>query len=211
MSDPGNRNLSWHGASQTRSEREARLGQKGCVLWLTGLSGSGKSTIARELEKRLVESGVWAYVLDGDNLRHGLNADLAFSAGDRDENIRRAGETAALFADAGMITIAAFISPYRAGRARAQAAADRLLGEGRWFDVHLAIDVDACRARDPKGLYEKADAGEIADFTGVSAPYEAPEAPALALRTGEEPVETCVAQVLKFLEDRGLIDPMRTP
>ncbi|MCH7863635.1 MAG: adenylyl-sulfate kinase [Proteobacteria bacterium] len=176
----------------TDEARWRRQGHQGGVLWLTGLPASGKSTLAFELELKLFEKGMQIYVLDGDNLRHGLNADLGFSPEDRTENIRRIGETAALFAGAGMIVITAFISPYRADRARARKAA-----EGYFHEIYLGASLDVCEKRDPKGLYAKARLGEIADFTGVTAPYEAPETPELLIDTGAMRVEESLA----ILED----------
>jgi len=163
-------NLTIHPGSVTVADRQKLLGQRGCVVWLTGLSGSGKSTIARALEAALTADGRLAYVLDGDNVRHGLNSDLGFSPDDRDENIRRLGEVAALLADAGVVTITAFISPYRAGRDRARAA----VGDDRFVEVFVDAPLDACRQRDPKGLYKKAQSGDIQQFTGIDAPYEPP-------------------------------------
>jgi adenylylsulfate kinase len=195
-------NLTWHEALVTRDDRERLLPQKGCVVWLTGLSGSGKSTIARSLEKRLIDEGRLAYVLDGDNVRHGLNANLGFSAEDRTENIRRVGEVAALFAEAGVITIAAFISPYRAGRDAARTAAP----EGRFLEVHLAVDVSVCEQRDPKNLYKKARAGEITGFTGIDAPYEQPVEPELAIDTSTVEPAGCVDAIYDLLNERGLLD-----
>jgi adenylylsulfate kinase len=195
-------NLTWHEALVTRDDRERLLPQKGCVVWLTGLSGSGKSTIARSLEKRLIDEGRLAYVLDGDNVRHGLNANLGFSAEDRTENIRRVGEVAALFAEAGVITITAFISPYRAGRDAARTAAP----EGRFLEVHLAVDVSVCEQRDPKNLYKKARAGEITGFTGIDAPYEQPAEPELAIDTSTVKPAGCVDAIYDLLNERGLLD-----
>src|SRR5690606_34801881 len=168
----------------TTAMREERNGHGGGVVWLTGLSGSGKSTLALELEKRLFDLGYQAYMLDGDNIRHGLNANLGFAPEDRAENIRRIGEVAALFSRMGAIAITAFISPYREDRARARAAAG-----GRFHEIHIKADVATCEARDPKGLYKKARAGEIPDFTGISAPYEEPEAPELVVDTTKLTVE----------------------
>ncbi|MFP4054284.1 MAG: adenylyl-sulfate kinase [Phycisphaerae bacterium] len=201
MSKPKADNLTWHNALVTREDRERLLPQKGCVVWLTGLSGSGKSTIARALEKRLLEGGHLAYVLDGDNVRHGLNANLGFSPEDRAENIRRIGEVAALFADAGVIVIAAFISPYRAGRDHAR----RVAPDGRFVEVFLDVDVNVCEQRDPKQLYKKARAGEIAGFTGIDAPYEKPPEPELAVDTSRRDLEGCVEAILRTLQERGLI------
>lgn len=198
---PASENVVWSPGAVTPADRAGVLGQRGCVVWLTGLSGSGKSTLAQAAEKRLIEAGQAAYVLDGDNVRHGLNGDLGFSPADRDENIRRVGEVAALFADAGLITLVSFISPYRAGRDRARAAA----GEDRFFEVFVDTPVQECEKRDPKGLYRKARAGEIAEFTGISAPYEPPEKPALHLKTAGRSVDECVNELVELLIDRGVL------
>jgi adenylylsulfate kinase len=165
------------------------------VVWFTGLSGSGKSTIANALERRLYDMGRHVYVLDGDNLRHGLCSDLGFSAKDRTENIRRAAEVARLIADAGLICLAAFISPLRADRDRARA----LLPAGHFFETYVATPVDVCRTRDPKGLYSRADRGELKDFTGVSAPYEVPRAPEIVLHPERDSVAISVGQILTAL------------
>lgn len=198
-------NLTWHGGIVTADDRRARLGLKGCVVWLTGLSGSGKSTIARALEARLVSEARAAYVLDGDNLRQGLNNDLGFSPKDRDENIRRVGEVAALLADAGLITITAFISPYQAARDRARQAA----GAAKFIEVFLDVPVEVCRQRDPKGLYAKAKAGKIAQFTGVDAPYERPRSPELVLDAARKGVRECVEIVHAFLAASGVLGVSR--
>jgi len=176
-------------------ERSGRAGHDGGVIWLTGLPGSGKSTLAFELERVLFESGRQVYVLDGDNVRHGLCADLGFSPAERQENIRRVGEVAALFARAGFIAISAFISPYRTDRQRARAAAS----ETSFHEVFVNADVATCEARDPKGLYKKARAGEIQDFTGVDAPYEAPEAPELTIDTAALSVEDSIAVLRDYV------------
>jgi adenylylsulfate kinase len=160
---------------------------------LTGLSGSGKSTLAKALEKRLVESGHLAYILDGDNIRHGLNRDLGFSAQDRTENIRRVAEVARLLNEAGVIVITAFISPYREDRAQAR----QIIGASRFAEIYVDAPLEVCESRDPKGLYKKARAGEIPQFTGISDPYEAPEAPELRLRTAEESVDQLVARLVE--------------
>ncbi len=199
MNRPKSDNITWNQATIGREQREEQLGQRGCVLWLTGLSGSGKSTVARAVETALLKRGRLAYVLDGDNLRHGLNADLGFSAEDRDENIRRVGEVAGLFADAGAITLVSFISPYRAARERARQAAP----EGRFLEIYLDVDLAECERRDPKGLYERVRAGEIKNFTGVDAPYELPTEPALVLRTAELSVSESVAAILDLLVEQG--------
>jgi bifunctional enzyme CysN/CysC len=174
-------------------ERAKRNGHPGAVLWFTGLSGSGKSTVGLELERQLFDEGWQAYLLDGDNLRHGLNADLGFAPEARTENIRRAAHVAALLADAGVLVIAAFISPYRVDREVARKAA------ASFHEIYFAADVETCRQRDPKGLYAKALAGEIADFTGVSAPYEPPLRPELVVDTTRLSVAEAVASVRQYL------------
>jgi len=196
-------------ASVSPADRAQLLGHKAAVLWLTGLSGSGKSTVAHAVEKALVAGGRLAYVLDGDNVRHGLNSDLGFSAEERKENIRRISEVAALFADAGLIVLVSFISPYRKGREVAR----KTIGAERFLEIHLDVPLEVCEARDPKGLYAKARAGEIADFTGVSAPFEAPENPDLKLQTGAQSLDESVRAVLDLLQERGVIggDGSRTP
>ena len=200
------RNLTFHHGLVSAADREALLGQRGCVLWLTGLSGSGKSTIARAVEKRLIEGGRLAYVLDGDNVRHGLNADLGFSDADRVENIRRIGEVTALFADAGLIAITAFISPFRADRDQARA----LLPGGRFIEVFIDAPIEVCEERDPKGLYRKAREGKISEFTGINSPYEPPEAAELVIPSGELSVDDAAAKVVQLLEARALIPPRST-
>ncbi len=195
------KNIVWTDGAVTAAARRRVLGQRGCLVWLTGLSGSGKSTLAEALELRLIAAGRAAYVLDGDNIRHKLNSDLGFSPDDRDENIRRIGEVGALFADAGLITIAAFISPYRAARDRARAAA----GEGAFIEIHLDTPLDTCEQRDPKGLYRKARAGEIRDFTGIDAPYEPPTTPELLLQTHTQSVGECVDAIVEYLTDAGFL------
>jgi adenylylsulfate kinase len=194
-------NIVWHQGAVTRADREQLNGHKGCTVWLTGLSGSGKSTIAVDLEKRLCERGVRAYILDGDNIRHGLNKNLGFSPEDRTENIRRIGEVAKLFTDAGTVTVTAFISPYRADRDQVRA----LMQDGDFVEVHVDCPVEVCEQRDVKGLYKKARAGEIKEFTGISAPYEAPQKPELVIKTSEQSVEQSAKQIVTYLEQRGLI------
>lgn len=191
----------------TAAERARLLGQRGCVVWLTGLSGSGKSTLASALEAALVAAGRAAYVLDGDNLRHGLNADLGFSPAERAENVRRAGEVAALFADAGLIAITSFISPYRADRAAARAA----VGTARFLEVFVDAPREVCERRDPKQLYRRARAGEIEEFTGVSAPYEPPLEPALTLDTARLDAAECVARLLGLLDGGGFLTATAPP
>jgi len=202
---PKSANLTESESQVSRAEREALLRHRAVTLWFTGLSGSGKSTLARALERALVARGVLAYVLDGDNVRGGLNADLGFSPEDRVENIRRIGEVAKLMNDAGVLVLTAFISPYRADRARARA----LLPAGAFLEVFVDAPLELCEQRDPKGLYRKARAGEIAEFTGVSAPYEPPTGPELRVATGARPLDACVAELLAFLEARGTIPPAR--
>lgn len=194
-------NIFWHGGDVTKEDRESALEQKGVVLWFTGLSGSGKSTVAREVEKKLFVAGHHAYVLDGDNIRFGLNKNLGFSPEDRTENIRRIGEVAKLFADAGVITLTAFISPYREDRDLARA----LLKEGEFIEIYVQCPVEECEKRDVKGLYKKARAGEIKEFTGVSAPYEEPAAPELVLDTAAAALEESAAEVISYLAAKGLI------
>ena len=171
------------------------------MIWLTGLSGSGKSTLANNLEQRLMQRGYHSYLLDGDNVRHGLNRDLGFSKDDRIENIRRIGEVAALFADAGLIVITAFISPFRADRALVRA----LVTEGEFVEVHVQASLEACEQRDPKGLYAKARAGVIRDFTGIDSPYEVPERPELVLDTERDSVDICLERLLGYLRERRIL------
>jgi adenylylsulfate kinase len=196
------RNLTWHAGRVTAERRVELLGQRGAVVWFTGLSGSGKSTLAMALEERLLLDGRLAFVLDGDNVRHGLNADLGFGDADRQENIRRVGEVARLFAEAGMIALAAFISPFRADRARVAERVGAL-----YLEVHVATPIEVCEVRDPKGLYQRARRGEIADFTGISSPYEPPEAPALTLDTGALTIDEAVDQLVDLLVQRGVFAP----
>jgi len=194
-------NIVWHQGAVTRDDRARVNGNKSCVVWLTGLSGSGKSTIAVALEKALWSRGVRSYILDGDNIRHGLNKNLGFSPADRTENIRRIGEGAKLFVDAGMLAITAFISPYRADRDQVRA----LVPDGDFVEVLVDCPLDVCEGRDVKGLYAKARAGQIPEFTGISAPYEAPLKPELTLETAKLSVDQSVAQVLGYLEGRGIV------
>jgi adenylylsulfate kinase len=196
-------NITWHEGHVTREERAILLRQKGCTLWFTGLSGSGKSTTAFTLEHALVQQGRLAYVLDGDNIRHGLNKNLGFSAADREENIRRIGEVAKLFADAGIITMTSFISPYRKDR---DLVRDLHVKAGLAFiEVYMATPIDTCEKRDPKGLYKKARAGELKGFTGIDDPYETPLAAELTLdATGLSPQEQ-TATIVSYLQERGII------
>ncbi|MFO7588440.1 MAG: adenylyl-sulfate kinase [Gemmatimonadota bacterium] len=195
-------NVHWHENHVLREDRERKQGHAGAVVWFTGLSGSGKSTLANELDWRLFERGVGSYVLDGDNIRHGLNSDLGFSPEDRTENIRRIGEVAKLFVDAGMVALTAFISPYREDRDRVRKLMAR---PGDFMEVHVHAPLEVCEERDPKGLYRKARAGEIPEFTGISAPYEEPTAPELVVNTAEVGVDGCVETVLALLVERGVV------
>lgn len=203
MAEQKSTNITWHAGQIGRADREKLLGQKGVTVWLTGLSASGKSTIAVAVEAALVERGRLAYVLDGDNVRHGLNKNLGFSPEDRTENIRRIGEVAKLFAETGVVVLTSFISPYRADRDSARALNDA----GDFLEVFVDADVATCEQRDPKGLYKKARAGEIPEFTGISAPYEAPEKPELVLDTAKLSVEESVAKLVGFLEEQGYLSP----
>lgn len=194
-------NVVWHEHTVKREEREQLLGQKGVVLWFTGLPSSGKSTVANALARRLHQEGRLCYVLDGDNVRHGLNKDLGFSPHDREENIRRISEVAALFADSGAITTTAFVSPYRKDRDFCR----QLLGPGRFFEVYVKTSVETCEERDPKGLYKKARNGVIPEFTGISAPYEAPLRPEITLETESLDVDAEVNIILDHLREKGII------
>lgn len=193
-----NNNLTLFTHHINASQRERRQGHTGAVIWLTGLSGAGKSTLAMAVEKQLFEAKMNAYVLDGDNLRHGLNSDLGFSAADRTENIRRVGEVAALFADAGIICITSFISPFRADRASAR----KCQGEGIFCEVYLSAALADCEIRDPKGLYRKARAGLIPEMTGINSPYEAPEAADLVLDTAHLSIEAASAKLFEYIVQR---------
>ena len=198
LSNRAQRNIVWHRGKVTPADRARLFRQEAATIWLTGLSGSGKSTVAFELEQALVSRGYPAYVIDGYNVRHGLNQELGFSPQDRKENIRRIAEVAKLFNDAGMMVITAFISPYQHDRAMAR----DIIGKDHFVEVHLATRLHVCEQRDPKGLYRKARQGEIAEFTGITAPYEAPENPALSLDTGSLSIEQSVAQILHKLAPR---------
>jgi len=193
-------NITWHEGHITKEDRERLNGHKSVVVWLTGLPSSGKSTIALAVEKALFDKACHTIVLDGDNIRHGLNKNLGFSPEDREENIRRIGEVAYLFTQAGVIAITAFISPYRADRDKARA----LAGDA-FFEVYLKCDLAICEQRDPRGLYKRARAGEIPEFTGISAPYEEPLNPELIVDTGKETPKESTAKVLALLKERGVI------
>lgn len=194
-------NIVWHQPTITRANRAARNGHQSAVLWFTGLSGAGKSTLAHAVEEKLHALGCNTYVLDGDNVRHGLCGDLGFSATERQENIRRIGEVAKLFADAGIIVLAAFISPYREDRRRVRA----LMAEGDFIEIYCSASLDVCEARDVKGMYKRARAGEIAEYTGISSPYDVPEQPELVVDTGKSTLDACVREVIDSLMERGVI------
>ncbi len=194
-------NIKWHHGKITKEDRTKLLNQKGATIWLTGLSGSGKSTIAVELEHALIENKHQAYILDGDNIRHGLNKNLGFSPEDRTENIRRIGEVAKLFTEANIITIAAFVSPYREDRDNVR----KLLGHGEFVEIYVKCSLEVCETRDTKGLYKKARAGEVKDFTGISAPYEEPLNPELTIDSSKLSVEESTREILNYLEEKGYV------
>jgi adenylylsulfate kinase len=194
-------NTTWHTATICREDRQQQNRHRSAVVWFTGLSGAGKSTLAHAVEERLYAMGCRTYVLDGDNVRHGLCGDLGFSAADRTENIRRIGEVAKLMVDAGVITLTAFISPFRADRDRVRAMAM----QGEFIEIYCHCPVEVCETRDVKGLYQRARTGEVKDFTGISSPYEAPLTPELTVDTATQPLAACVAQVLDYLHRCGLL------
>ena len=200
-STPRATNIVWHEASVDRAARADKRGHRSAILWFTGLSGSGKSTLANAVNAALFERGLGTYVLDGDNVRHGLCKDLGFSDADREENIRRIGEVAKLFLDAGVIVLTAFVSPFRADRDKAR----DLVEAGDFFEIFCAADLDVCESRDPKGLYAKARSGAIKEFTGISSPYEAPNTPELKIDTGAQDLAESVNVVIKALQDKGVI------
>ena len=196
-----NSHIKWQDYQIDAAKRAAIKGHQSAVLWFTGLSGSGKSTVANALEQTLVDKGIHTYLLDGDNVRHGLCADLGFSEADRTENLRRVGAVAGLMVDAGLLVLSAFISPYRSQRELVKS----LVPQGKFFEIHIATPLDVCEQRDVKGLYKKARAGEIRQFTGISDPYEAPLAPDLVLNTAESTLEQSVEQLLALLVEKGVI------
>ncbi len=204
---PKSSNTVWHHATVTRERRESANGHRGAAVWFTGLSGAGKSTLAHAVEERLHTLGYRTFVFDGDNVRHGLCGDLSFSTADRSENIRRIGEMVKLFVNAGVIALTAFISPFRADRERVRT----IVGEQDLLEVYCRCAIEVCEQRDVKGLYKRARAGEIRDFTGISSPYEAPEQPCLALDTGAQSLEQCVDQVIQLLRDRRVIPQAGMP
>ena len=194
-------NIKWHHGKITKEDRVKLLNQKGATIWLTGLSGSGKSTIAVELEHALIENRHQAYILDGDNIRHGLNKNLGFSPEDRTENIRRIGELAKLFTEANIITIAAFVSPYREDRDNVR----KLLNQGEFIEIYVRCSLEVCETRDTKGLYKKARAGEVKNFTGISAPYEEPLNPELTIDSSKLSVEESTREILNYLAGKGYV------
>lgn len=193
-------NIVWHQATVTRARRETQNGHRGAIIWFTGLSGSGKSTLAHAVEEALHQQGCRTFVLDGDNVRHGLCGDLGFSSKDREENIRRIGEMTKLFMEAGVIVFTAFISPYRADRERVRG----MVEHGDFMEIYCNTSIDVCESRDVKGHYKKARSGQIADFTGISSPYEVPENPELSVNTGTEKLDACVEQVIGAMLNRGI-------
>ncbi len=196
------RNIVWHSSTITKPDRHRMNGHKSAILWYTGLSGAGKSTLANKVEEKLFERGIHTYVLDGDNIRHGLNKGLGFSAEDRKENIRRIGEVSKLFVDAGAFVSTAFISPYQADREMVRT----IVEPGEFIEIYVHCPLDVCELRDPKGLYKKARAGEIKHFTGIDDPYEAPQNAELIINTAEKDLEECAAEIMKYLESNGYID-----
>ncbi len=196
-----NKNIVWQHSLVNKAERNLRSGHKSAVLWLTGFSGAGKSTLAHAIERRLFERNCATFVLDGDNVRHGLCADLGFSQKDREENIRRVGEMAKLFTEAGVIAITAFISPFVADRERVRS----ILPAGEFIEIYCRCPLEVCEDRDVKGLYAKARQGMIADFTGISSPYEPPVNPEIIVDTGTDTLDACVEQVLDYLQQHQII------
>ena len=198
---PASTNVVWHHATVTRERREAQNGHRGAIIWFTGFSGSGKSTLAHSVEEVLHQRGCRTFVLDGDNVRHGLCGDLGFSAKDRQENIRRVGEVAKLYLEAGVIILTAFISPFREDREQVR----NMVKAGDFIEVYCDAPIDICEARDVKGLYKMARAGQVMEFTGISSPYEAPEHPEVTVKTGLNELDRCVQQVLDTLIAYGVI------
>ncbi|MEH7303153.1 adenylyl-sulfate kinase [Neobacillus drentensis] len=194
-------NITWHATTITKEDRRFKKGHGSCVLWFTGLSGSGKSTIANAVSSELFRQGITEYVLDGDNIRHGLNKDLGFSDHDRTENIRRIGEVAKLFVDSGALVTTAFISPFRSDRDQVR----ELFQDGEFIEVYIDCPLEECERRDPKQLYVKARRGEIKDFTGINSPYEAPERPEITVRSDQLTVEEAVKQIFGYLQDKNII------
>jgi adenylylsulfate kinase len=200
IDDPKSTNVIWHHATVTRERRQKQNNHRGAILWFTGLSGAGKSTLAHAVEETLHQRGCRTFVLDGDNVRHGLCGDLSFSVEDRSENIRRISEVAKLMLEAGVITLTAFISPFREEREKAR----KIAPHGDFYEIYCRAPIEVCEDRDVKGFYKKARKGEIKEFTGISSPYEEPFKPELVVDTGTEELEACVDQVLNMLEERGV-------
>lgn len=196
-----NSNIVWHDHKITKEDRTKLNSNRPAILWFTGLSGSGKSTIANATEELLYQLGVKTYLLDGDNIRHGLNKDLGFSDADRIENIRRIGEVAKLFVDSGTLTLTAFISPFRSERQMVR----ELVDKGEFIEIFIDTPLEVCEQRDPKGLYKKARNGEIKNFTGIDSDYEAPTAPEIVIKTAEKNIETCAKEILNHLIEKGII------
>lgn len=199
-----NKDIVWHTHAVTKEERAKQKSQKPCLLWFTGLSGAGKSTIASALDQALFQLGYHTFLLDGDNVRHGLNNDLGFNDKDRIENIRRIGEASKLFTDAGLIVMSAFISPFQSDRRLVR----ELFPEGEFIEVHVSTPLSVCEDRDPKGLYKKARSGEIKHFTGIDSAYEEPEEAEITLNTAEYSIEQCTEYLLSYLSQKGMIAPI---
>jgi len=195
------KHITWHPSVISKKERQQLQGHQSMVLWFTGLSGSGKSTLCTTIEKKLYDSRISTYILDGDNVRHGINGNLGFSPEDRAENIRRVGEISKLFVDAGIVILTAFISPYQRDRDQAR----KLLGNHEFIEIYVKCSVEECERRDPKGLYEKARAGEIRNFTGISAPYETPVDPEIIIDNENQSIEVSANQVIRYLKNQCLI------
>ncbi|MEK3810145.1 adenylyl-sulfate kinase [Bacillus sp. FSL R7-0685] len=196
-----NPNIIWHPAAISKSDRQSLNGHKSCVLWFTGLSGSGKSVLANAVDEKLYRKGIQSYVLDGDNIRHGLNKDLGFQTGDRIENIRRIGEVAKLFVDSGQMILTAFISPFREDRDMVRA----LFPKGEFFEIYVKCPLHVCEQRDPKGLYKKARNGEIKHFTGIDSPYEAPLSPDFIIESDQTSISDGADFIINALQNRGII------
>ncbi|WP_077211254.1 adenylyl-sulfate kinase [Bacillus dakarensis] len=194
-------NITWHHSTVTKKDRQLKNQHKSCVLWFTGLSGSGKSTLANAIDQKLFQQHIQSYVLDGDNIRHGLNKDLSFGANDRKENIRRIGEVAKLFVDSGQIVSTAFISPYQEDRQQVR----KMFEEGEFIEIYVACPINVCEQRDPKGLYKKARKGDIPNFTGISSPYEAPDNPDLIIETDKTTIEKSVEEIVTYLESKKIL------
>jgi adenylylsulfate kinase len=194
-------NITWHQSTVSKRDRQLINGHKSCVLWFTGLSGSGKSTLANAVDHELYKQGISSYVLDGDNIRHGLNKDLSFGNNDRKENIRRIGEVAKLFVDSGLIVSSAFISPFREDRALVRS----MFEQQEFIEIFLNCPIQVCESRDPKGLYKKARQGEITDFTGITSPYEIPDHPEIIIETNYTSVEQSIVQILSYLKEKKIL------